>query len=82
MAVIPTVTTLCEVLVDDKDLHYEWMGALPILHVLKGSSLEKINEFPCTIEKVNSLLFCGIHIYNFQSRAIRHKRLEPYQRMR
>lgn len=56
---------------DDKDVHWEWMGALPLLHVLKGSTINSKAEFPVLKEKIYELLFGGIQISHLQSKIVK-----------
>ena len=56
------VRKLCQVLMKDKNVHYEWLGVLPLLHVIKIKNFTAGTpvKLPYTETEVYSKLFCGL----------------------
>ena len=54
----------CLVLMKDVNVHYEWLGVLPLLHVImiKDFTAKKPVKLPLTKEEVYGMLFCGLEI--------------------
>ena len=64
------VKCLCNALIEDSDLHHEWMEVLPFLHTIRSSdfSPEKPVTLPNDATTLYRVMFCGLNIITFISR--------------
>lgn len=70
------VQKLCKALMKDFTVHYEWLGVLPLLHVItiKDFATGQPVKLPLHQNEVYSMLFCGLEtqgtLGNFVTKAM------------
>ena len=71
----PVISSLCNVAMEKSQ--YEWMGLLPLLHVIKHDSFASKKPFilPKVERDILSTLFCGLDIPNFLAKFSPNNRL-------
>ena len=71
----PALITLCNIAIQNS--RYEWMGLLPLLHVIKHDSFVTSKPFTLLIDKnnVEQTLFCELKIQTYLAKLPQDKRL-------
>lgn len=65
------VVDLCKIAVSAS--RYEWMGALPLLHVLKHDKFhpEQPYSLPLTEKEIESCLFCELDVHAIYNKGLK-----------
>ena len=73
---VEAVQPLYTVLMNQPHLSYEWMKALPFLHIITLDSFEPFKPYalPLTEEKIGRALFCGLDISKYRDLALKDTR--------
>lgn len=74
--IFPALITLCIIAIQNSQ--YEWMGLLPLLHVIKHDSFVTSKPFtlPFHEDDVEQTLFCELKIQTYLAQLPQDKRLE------
>ena len=67
---------LCAFLMEDRDLHHEWMEVLPYLHIIRSKNVSPSKPVPLAKEtnKVLNVVFGGLNVVEFISRVTKESK--------